>query len=100
MTTYELSNRLPPTLTLFDMGFFVPSVMCVCVFVCVWGGGRGGRNFVFRGILFQISCEILLWNTFKILLYGNIWNNNFRKSQVLPDKLVAMVTPDNLGNQK
>ena len=30
----------------------------------------------------------------------NIWNNNFRKSRVLPDKLVAMVTLDNLGNQK
>ena len=26
--------------------------------------------------------------------------DNFRKSQVLPDKLVAMVTPDNLVNQK
>ena len=27
-------------------------------------------------------------------------NNNFRKSGVLPDNLVAMVTPNNLGNQK
>ena len=26
--------------------------------------------------------------------------NNFRKSRVLPDKPVAMVTLDNLGNQK
>ena len=24
-----------------------------------------------------------------------MWNDNFRKSLVLPDKLVAMVTPDN-----
>ena len=29
-----------------------------------------------------------------------MWNDNFRESRVLPDKLVAMVTPDNLGNQK
>ena len=29
-----------------------------------------------------------------------IWNDNFRKSRVPPDKLVAMVTLDNLGNQK
>ena len=29
-----------------------------------------------------------------------MWNDDFRKSQVLPDKLVAMVTPDNLGNQR
>ena len=29
-----------------------------------------------------------------------IWKDNFRKSRVLPDKLVAVVTPDNLGNQK
>ena len=28
-----------------------------------------------------------------------MWNDNFKKSRVLPDKLVAMVTPDNLGNQ-
>ena len=28
------------------------------------------------------------------------WNGNLRKSQVLADKLVAMVTLDNLGNQK
>ena len=27
-------------------------------------------------------------------------NDNFRKSRVPPDKLVAMVTLDNLGNQK
>ena len=30
----------------------------------------------------------------------NIWNDNVRKSRVLPDKLVIMATPDNLGNQK
>ena len=41
--------------------------------------------------------SILLLKTLKISLYGN---SNFRKSRVLPDKLVAMVTPDNLGNQK
>ena len=29
-----------------------------------------------------------------------MWNNNFRKYRVLSDNLVAMVTPDNLGNQK
>ena len=29
-----------------------------------------------------------------------MWNDNFRKSQVLLDKLIAMVTADNLGNQK
>ena len=33
-------------------------------------------------------------------LSGNIWNDIFRKSQVLPVKIVAMVTPDNLENQK
>ena len=38
--------------------------------------------------------------TSKISFQGNIWNNNFRKSCVLPDKLVAVVTPDNIGNQK
>ena len=38
--------------------------------------------------------------TLKISLEGNIWNDNFRKSRVPPDKLVAMVTLDNLGNQK
>ena len=27
-------------------------------------------------------------------------DDNFRKSRVPPDKLVAIVTPDNLGNQK
>ena len=32
--------------------------------------------------------------------YGNIRNDNFGKVRVLPDKLVAMVTPDNLGDQK
>ena len=51
-------------------------------------------------MLFQISTQILLLKTFKISLQGNIWNDNFRKSRVLPDKLVAMVTPDNLGDQK
>ena len=29
-----------------------------------------------------------------------MWNDKFRKSRVLPDKLVAMVTPDNLANHK
>ena len=29
-----------------------------------------------------------------------IRKHNFRKSRVLPDKLVVMVTPNNLGNQK
>ena len=29
-----------------------------------------------------------------------MWKDNFRKSQELHDKLVAMVTPNNLGNQK
>ena len=29
-----------------------------------------------------------------------MWNDNFGKSGVPPDKLVAMVTPDNLRNQK
>ena len=29
-----------------------------------------------------------------------MWKDNFRKSQVLPDKPVAMVKSDNLGNQK
>ena len=38
--------------------------------------------------------------TFKFSLLGSIWNDNFRKSRVLPDRLVAMVTLDNLGNQK
>ena len=27
------------------------------------------------------------------------WNDEFRKYRVLPDKLVAMVTPDNLGTK-
>ena len=38
--------------------------------------------------------------TLKFFLLGNIWNDNLRKSRVLPDKLVAMVTMDNLRNQK
>ena len=36
----------------------------------------------------------------RMLSQGNIWNDNFRKPRILPDKLVATVTPDNLGNQK
>ena len=40
------------------------------------------------------------FENFKISFKGNIWNENFRKSRVLPDKLVPMVTPDNLGNQR
>ena len=44
--------------------------------------------------------QILLLKTLKISLEGNIWNDNFGKSLVLPDKVVPMVTPDNLGNQK
>ena len=51
-------------------------------------------------MFFQISSQILLLKTFKISSYGNIWNDNFRKSRVPPDKLVAMVTPDNPENQK
>ena len=38
--------------------------------------------------------------TFKISLLGSIWNDNFRECQVLPDKLIAMATRDNLRNQK
>ena len=59
-------------------------------------------DLLFRGILrclFQISSQILLLKSFKIFLEGNIWNDNFRNPGVLPDKLIAMVTPDNLGNQ-
>ena len=37
---------------------------------------------------------------FRFEVKRNIWNDNVRKSRVLPDKLVIMVTPDNLGNQK
>ena len=29
-----------------------------------------------------------------------MWKDKFRTSRVLPEKPVAMVTPDNLGNQK
>ena len=29
-----------------------------------------------------------------------MWNDKLRKSRIPPDKLIAMVTPDNLGNQK
>ena len=47
-----------------------------------------------------MSSLILLLKTFKISLQGNIWNDNFNKDQSLPDKIVAMVTADNLGNQK
>ena len=47
----------------------------------------------------NIKSEFTFEN-FKIFAIRNIWNNNFRKSRVLPDKLIAMVTPDNLGNQK
>ena len=75
------------------MAFFRPSVM--------GGGGHKGPH-IFKSILgrvFQISSQILLLKTLKSL-YENIWNDNFRKFRALPDKLVAMVTPDNLGNQK
>ena len=47
-----------------------------------------------------MSSLILLLETFKISLQGNIWNDNFDKDRALSDKIVAMVTPDNLGNQK
>ena len=36
--------------------------------------------------------QMLLLKFFKILLQGNKWNNYFRKSPILSDKLVAMVT--------
>ena len=59
---------------------------------------------IFRGILwwlFQISSQILLSKLLKFLyIERNIWNDKFRKSRVLPGKLVAMIIPDNLGNQK
>ena len=48
--------------------------------------------------LFQISSQILILKTLKISLLGNIWNDNFRKSRVLLNKLVAMITTDNLRN--
>ena len=59
-------------------------------------------NLIFGGILrcfLQISTQILLLKTFKISLEGNIWIDKFRKSRVPPDKLVAMVMLDNLGNK-
>ena len=62
-----------------------------------------GWNLVSRGTfgcLFQISSLISVLKAFKISFQGNIWNENFRKSRVLPDKLVAMVIPDNLGNHR
>ena len=40
------------------------------------------------------------FENFSNFVIRNIWNNNFRKSRVRPDKLVAMVTADKLGNQK
>ena len=49
-------------------------------------------------LFFQISSQILLLKTFEISLLENI--GNFRKSRVLSDNLVAIVTPQNLGKQK
>ena len=43
----------------------------------------------------SIPTQLLLLITFKISIKENIWNNDFRKSRVLSEKLVAMVTSDN-----
>ena len=40
------------------------------------------------------------FENFKNFVSRKYWNENFRKSRVLIDKLLAMVIPDNLGNQK
>ena len=48
--------------------------------------------------LFKIASQNIPLEALKGLLEGNIWSNNFRKSQVLLSKLIAMVRPDNLGN--
>ena len=49
-------------------------------------------------MLVQLSSQILILKNSKISLSGNISNDNFIKSRVLIDKLVAMVTQDNLRN--
>ena len=57
---------------------------------------------VFRGILgacFNYQVRFYFGKLPKFR-YKETWNNNFRKSRLLLDKLVAMATPDNLGNQK
>ena len=48
----------------------------------------------------NIKPDFTFENFKKNLLLGNIWNDNFRKYLVLPGKLIALLTPDNLGNQK
>ena len=40
------------------------------------------------------------FENFKNFVIRKHMNENFRKSRVFPDKLVAVVTPGNLGNQK
>ena len=47
----------------------------------------------------NINPDFTFENFYNFVIRKHI-NDNFRKSRVLLDKLVAMVTPDNLGNQK
>ena len=48
----------------------------------------------------MLVSSIKLDFTFENFVIRKHMDDNFRKSRVLPDKLVAMVTPNNLGNQK
>ena len=53
---------------------------------------------VFWGAFFKYQLRFYFWKFLKFRY--NIWNDNFRKSRVPHDKLIAMVMLDNLGNQK
>ena len=53
---------------------------------------------VFWSAFFKYQLRFSFWKLLKFRY--NISNDNFRKSRVPPDKLIAMVMLDNLGNQK
>ena len=50
-------------------------------------------------LISDIQSHLAFENVLEISLLGNIWNDKFRKSLVLLNKLVAVVTPDILGDQ-
>ena len=61
--------------------------------------GTGVKLDVFYTMVTKKFVKSLLLRHYDVITCM-IWNDNFRKSRVPPDKLVAMVTLDNLSNQK
>ena len=49
-------------------------------------------------LILNIKSDFTSENFKNFVIRKHIWIDNFRKSRVLLNKLVAVVTPDNLGN--